>query len=117
MKGRSLYRSIESISKTTSKEENVSAFRLYKAVVTVAPDPTTYIGKIRFVGETTQISVPFVNNTKTSAAGDIVWVATVFDSLRNAVAWAKKDLSVTDDLQEGDSSLNTALQDRLDGLT
>lgn len=119
MKMRPFKKAISSIAKDVSRESNASAFRLYKAVVTEAPDAVSHIGKIRFVGESSQISLPFVNNTKSSVVGDIVWVGTVFDSLRNAVVWAKKDLSVWDGSGSSDDSseLNTALEDRLDGIT
>lgn len=119
MSGRTIKQTIHNIAAEASREENVAAFRLYKAVVTEAPDAVTHVGKIRFVGESSQISLPFVNNTRSSVAGDIVWVATVFDSFRNAVVWAKKDLSVWDGSGSSDdsSALNTALEDRLDGIT
>lgn len=118
MKMRPFKKAISTIARDVSQEANAAAFRLYKAVVTEAPDAVNHVGKIRFAGETQQISLPFVNNTKSSAVGDIVWVGTVFNSLRNAVVWAKSDLSVCDGTQSEDSSaLNTALQDRLDGVT
>lgn len=115
MKMRPFKKAISSIAKDVSRESNASAFRLYKAVVTEAPDAVSHIGKIRFVGESSQISLPFVNNTRSSVAGDIVWVGTVFDSLRNAVVWAKRDLSVWDSYEE--SAQNAELQNRIDGIT
>lgn len=94
-----LKKAVETIAKSASRQQNAAAFRLYKAVVTDPPDQETRIGKIRFAGERTKIKLKFVNNTKSSVVGDIVWVATVFDSLRNAVVWAKQDLSVIDETE------------------
>lgn len=71
------------------KEETRACFRVYKAVVVIAPNGTSC--GVRLVGEQSELTLPYSSKVASVAVGDIVWVATIFGTLSNAIVWETAD--------------------------
>ena len=72
------------------REETRSCFRVYKATVVTAPytDPTLgSVCGVRMNGDTTTLIIPYSSKVQSMGVGDSVYVATTFNSLRNAIVW------------------------------
>lgn len=73
-------------------ETTGECFRTYKAKVTEAPNSSTGKCGVQLVGQTTTFYFPFSTETSGVAVGDMVWVATTYNSWRNAIVWQRVDL-------------------------
>lgn len=70
-------------------ERTRECLRLYKAKVISAPDEATGKCEIQLVGQTTTLFLPYSTAVSDVAADDMVWVATTYNSWKNAVVWQK----------------------------
>ena len=84
---------IMKIAEDGTEKQTRSCFRVYKAVVKTAPNTSTGLCGVSFIGDETVLNLPFTTATSTVSVGDIVLVATTFNSFSNAVVWAKADLN------------------------
>lgn len=82
---RTIRRYIEQVAKDVVKKETQDCFRLRKAVVVFPPDGSTCT--VQFVGETQELTFPYSSKVANVNAGETVWVAIIFGSLRNAIVW------------------------------
>lgn len=64
-------------------------FRVRKAVVVTAPDG--FVCSVRLVGDETVLSLPYSSAVSSVSAGDVVWVAILGSSMRNALVWETDD--------------------------
>lgn len=78
---------VENVIKRTER----ACFRLYKAVVIETPNPHTKKAGIRLVASETTINIPYSFYVKNCQAGDLVWVAVLYDNFNTAVVWKKID--------------------------
>ena len=72
------------------KEETKSCFRVYKAKVVQGPYIDEILGsvcQVSLFGDTTVLTIPYSSKVQNMAVGDIVLVATIFNSFRNAIVW------------------------------
>lgn len=67
------------------REETRDCLRVYKAVVTSAPNGS--VCSVRLVGDTTVLSLPYSSKVANVSAGSVVWVAVLFGNLRNGIVW------------------------------
>lgn len=86
-------RAIEQIAGDKIKDDTAACLRLYKAAVTTAPDSTTGLCGVMFVGEGTEIMLPYSNNVANAKVGEIVLVAVPFDNFVNGVVWTRPDFN------------------------
>ena len=70
-------------------ERTRECLRLYKAKVISAPNETTGKCEIQLVGQTTTLSLPYSTAVSDVVANNMVWVATTYNSWKNAVVWQK----------------------------
>lgn len=73
------------------EEETKDCLRTYKAKVTTAP--TNGKCGVTLIGQTTELMLPYSTAVSNVAVGDMVWVATTYNSWINAVVWQKIDFS------------------------
>ena len=67
-----------------------SCFRCYKATVVKPPYQDPVFGnvcKIKLVGDSQVIAVAYTSQMQYMQTGDVVWVATFYNSFRNAIVW------------------------------
>ena len=64
-------------------------FRVRKAVVTTAPNGTKC--SVKLIGDDTILSLPYSSAVSSVSAGDVVWVAILGSSMRNAIVWETHD--------------------------
>ena len=64
-------------------------FRVRKAVVDTAPNGT--VCKVQLVGDEAVLSLPYSSEVSSVSAGDVVWVAILGPSMRNAIVWQTHD--------------------------
>lgn len=76
---------LEKIIRPIVKEETKSCLRLYKAKIITAPNDTTC--EVQLVGDKTTMNLPFSSAVSSAVEGDLVWVATLYDSFSNAVVY------------------------------
>lgn len=62
-------------------------FRTYKAKVVSAPDLNTGKCDVALVGQDSVLSLPYSSSVRMAEVGDMVWVATTYNSFRNAIVW------------------------------
>lgn len=79
-------------------ERTRSCLRTYKAKVVTAPDSTTGKCVVQLMGQSglsnpTTLSLPYSTAVSSVSVGQMVWVATTYNSWRNAVVWQKIDFS------------------------
>lgn len=86
-----LERAIRSIVKKIIEEETRDCFRVSKAVVSTAPDGS--VCGVKYVGDDTEMFLPYTTTVAGVSVGDCVLVATVYGSLRNAVVWQTSPMS------------------------
>ena len=60
-------------------------FRVRKAKVTTAPNGT--VCGITFIGDSTEIMLPYSSAVSSVSSGSVVWVAILGASMRNAIVW------------------------------
>lgn len=70
-------------------ERTRECLRTYKAKVVTAPNSQTGKCEVQFVGQSTTLSLPYSTSVSSVAVGDMVWVATTYNSWKNAVVWQK----------------------------
>lgn len=90
-----LRRSIREIVRNYLAEDNdtKACFRVYRAVVTEAPDSTTKKCKVRLAGQDEEMALPYSSACSDAAVGDLVWIGTISNSFSNAIVWQKNDFS------------------------
>lgn len=88
-----LKRAIEPFIKKVIDEQTRECLRTYKAKVITAPNLTTGKCEIQLIGETATLLLPYSTAVSNVVANDMVWVATTYNSWRNAVVWQKIDFS------------------------
>lgn len=82
-------RMIEKIVAEEVKKQTASCFRLYKAVVTTEANDETRLCGVKLIGDKTELTIPYASkfSSENLYAGTLVWVATTFNSFRNAVVF------------------------------
>ena len=63
--------------------------RVRKAKVTTVPNGSAC--GITLVGDSTEIMLPYSSAVSSVSAGDVVWVAILGNSMRNAIVWETAD--------------------------
>lgn len=66
-------------------EQTKSCFRLYKAQVISAPNGSTCT--VQLVGDDNLMELPYATAVDGVSVGDLVWVATIFNSFSNAIVF------------------------------
>lgn len=66
-------------------EETRDCFRVRKAVVTSAPNGS--VCRVKLVGDDTILALPYSSKVTSVSVNDVVWVAILGDSMRNAIVW------------------------------
>lgn len=74
-------------------QETKECLRVYKARVTTAPNASTGDCGVTLVGQSTELLLPYSTAINGVTVGEMVWVATTYDSWRNAVVWQKIDFN------------------------
>lgn len=87
-----LKRAIKPVIENIANKTTESALRMYKATVAALPNNGT-VG-IKFVNDNTTLDLPY-NSGLSLAVGDIVWVAVLYNDMRNAIVWGDSSLNVT----------------------
>lgn len=82
-----LVNALTPIVKKIINEQTGSCLRTYKAVVVKAPNINTKKCVVRLAGQETNLSLPYSSSVSAASAGDMVWVATTYNSFKNAVVW------------------------------
>ncbi len=80
---------IASVVRDVIGEETRDCFRVRKAVVTSAPNGSKC--SVRLVGDETVLSLPYSSAVSSVSVGDVVWVAILGSSMRNALVWETAD--------------------------
>lgn len=80
-----LRNAIKKIVKQVIDEEEKPCFRLYKAQITSAPNGTTCT--VQLDGYTNTINLPYSSAVQYVNVGDMVWVATLYNSFSNAIVF------------------------------
>ena len=70
-------------------ERTRECLRTYKARVVSPPEISTGKCVIQLVGQETTLSLPYSTAVSSVSVGDMVWVATTYNSWKNAVVWQK----------------------------
>lgn len=70
-------------------ERTRECLRTYKAKVVTAPNTTTKKCEVQLIGQDTTLSLPYSTAVSGVIVGDMVWVATTYNSWKNAVVWQK----------------------------
>lgn len=70
-------------------ERTKECLRTYKAKVVTAPNIETGKCEVQLLGHFTTISLPYSTAVSNVLVGDMVWVATTYNSWRNGVVWQK----------------------------
>ena len=75
-------------------ERTRECLRTYKAKVVSVPNAETGLCEIQLMGQggienPTTVSLPYSTAVSSVSVGDMVWVATTYNSWRNAVVWQK----------------------------
>lgn len=82
---------IVSVVREVIGEETRDCFRVRKAVVTSAPNGS--VCRVQLVGDDTILALPYSSRTTSVSAGDVVWVAVLGPSMRNAIVWETADFN------------------------
>ena len=82
-----LEKAIRAVLRKIIAEETNDCLRVIKATVSTAPNANTGLCGVKFIGDDTELLVPYTTVTANVAVGDAVLVATIYDSMRNAVVW------------------------------
>ena len=65
--------------------ETRDCFRVKKAKVTSAPNGTTCT--VKLIGDDTALVLPYSSAVSSVSVGNVVWVAILGNSMRNAIVW------------------------------
>ncbi len=76
---------IEAIVRDEIDRDTRDCFRVRKAVVTTAPNGTKC--SVKLVGDDTILSLPYSSAVSSVSVGNVVWVAILGNSMRNAIVW------------------------------
>ena len=68
--------------------------RLYKAKVVTPANENTKVMGVQLIQDTAEMDLPYTKAVANAQEGDIVWVATIYDSWRNAVVFANSDFDI-----------------------
>ena len=79
--------------KEAVRQETQECLRVYRAVVKTAPYTTTDDGRevcdVQLTGDTTVLTLPYSTKMQNMEVGQIVLIATTYDSFQNAIVWEK----------------------------
>lgn len=81
---------IKNIARETALEVTRSCFRVYTAIVTRAPytdSNKAAVCDVRLTEDSTVLTLPYSSKLSTIQVGEMVLVATIYNSLSNAVVW------------------------------
>lgn len=84
-----LLKPLNKIIKNIVMQETRECLRTYKAVVVTAPNSSTGKCVVRLVGQSEELSLPYSSDVSSVPVGSMVWVATTYNSFKNAVVWQK----------------------------
>lgn len=76
-------------------DEIRSCFRVYKATVVTAPYTDSERGSVcdvQLIGDQTTLTLPYSSKLQNMSVGDVVFVALVYGSWRNAIVWQNRTL-------------------------
>lgn len=76
---------IEAVVRDEIERETRDCFRVRKAVVTTAPNGSKC--SVKLVGDDTILSLPYSSAVSSVSVGNVVWVAILGNSMRNAIVW------------------------------
>lgn len=80
----------EAIAAVVREEVNAltqDCFRVRKAIVATGGAPNGSVCKVHFIGDDTELTLPYSSAVSSVSAGDVVWVAILGPSMRNAIVW------------------------------
>lgn len=80
---------IERLVRSVVREETRDCVRAYKAVVVSAP--SSGVCSVQLIGDTSVLSLPYSSKCSGVSVGEVVWVAVLFGSMRNAIVWETAD--------------------------
>lgn len=86
--------SIHKITKEIIDNKTRSCMRLYKAIVTAAPSSATNKCGVKLIGHNTSYTLPYSNIVADTVVGDIVWVASLYDSFSSAFVFARYNFNI-----------------------
>lgn len=82
-------KAIESVAREVIAQETKDCLRVYKAKVTSAPSGG--VCSVQLVGDTTTLTIPYSSKASSVSVGAVVWVAVLFNDMRNAIVWETAD--------------------------
>lgn len=85
---------LQKITERVIREKTRPCLRLYKATVTSAPNTATNLCGVQLIGNTNTYNFPFSNVAADVKVGDIVWVASLYDSFSSAFVFATANFDV-----------------------
>lgn len=81
---------LKGLIKETIAEETKNCFRVYRARVLRLPYNDPNLGRVcqvQIVGDQSVLSIPFSSRVASMRIGDMVLVATLYNSFQNAIVW------------------------------
>lgn len=78
-------KTVEKIASDVIRRETASCLRVYKAKVITAPSGSTC--SVQITGDSSILSLPYSSKVANVSAGAVVWVAVLFNDLRNGIVW------------------------------
>ena len=87
---------LKTIVKDIVRQETRPCFRVYKAQVVTAPyndADKNSVCDVKLIGDSDSITIPYSSKMASMQVNDFVWVATIFDSFRNAIVWETIDFN------------------------
>lgn len=91
-----LRRLLESLIKPIVRSETRDCFRVYKATVVTEPFSDERLGsacQVKLIGDQTPLTLPYSTKMQNMAVGDVVLVAVIYGSWRNAIVWETTGLN------------------------
>ena len=87
-----LREAIASVAKSATEDTMRDCLRVRKAIVVTAPQ--NGVCGVHFVGDDTVLNLPYSSAVASVSAGDVVWVAVLGSSMRNAIVWEDAAFSI-----------------------
>ena len=87
---RDIKRALVETIRSVVAEETKNCLRVYRATVIQPPynDPNMgFVCQVRLVGDQTVLTIPFSSKVAFMRIGDMVLVATTYNSFQNAIVW------------------------------
>lgn len=84
---------IEKIVRSVVAETTRDCFRVLKATVETAPYEDSNLGpvcQVKLIGDETALTLPYSTKMSGMQVGDVVLIAVVYGSFRNAIVWEKQ---------------------------